>query len=456
MAHRTFRSLSSLRDVGLLALALAGCDTPPMMMPEPLPDPTLETDAVVTYAEIYVSGSYTDPSITTPRPWFPVDLGASANGELWIVQQMTRDPRFDDMTECPAAVMSGAPNDCSGIQGSTVAIANPRATTPAVDGDTARLVVDYNSWHFMRRPSSIAFGDPNLVLDPADFEGATNPDTGAPLFTSPITYTNTFATCHEHRTGNFTDQSPFIGPSLWTTDPAIYTGAPGTMSWEQNGSHLDMVHATQYCMGIAYDSANIYWTFNGEMGTVDRYDFVLPHVPGHYYHDDAIVTRYDFGADALARLPGVPSNMLVIGEHLYIADSGNGRIVRFARGSGTVTGAFRTHEGLDAEVMTGMGLETVLTAETLGGLWGGGRVEPSGMELLDADTLVVGNYATGHLSLINLDGTVLRTLDTGLGEGLGGIAVLDGTIYFAHAISRRVYRVDVDTTMRVPSEDPEA
>ena len=163
-------------------LALAGCSEP-MMMPDPLPDPTLETDAVVTYAEIYASGSYTDPSITTPRPWFPVDVAGNAVGELWVVQQMQRDPRFDDTTECPAAVMSGAPNDCSGIQGSTVAIAAPTAATPAIDGSTARLVVDYNSWHFMRRPSSIAFGDPNLVLDPADFEGATNPDTGAPLFT---------------------------------------------------------------------------------------------------------------------------------------------------------------------------------------------------------------------------------------------------------------------------------
>jgi hypothetical protein len=450
MRSNPVQRLRSVSRLSLVALAL-GCSDPVMMMPEPEP-PTLETDAVVTYAEIYASGSYTDPAITTPRPWIPVDLGASAAGELWIVQQMQRDPRFDDTTECVAAVMSGAANDCSGLQGSTVAIADPRASTPAVDGTTARLVVDYNSWHFMRRPSSIAFGDPNLVLDPADFEGATNPDTGAPLLTSPVTYTNTFATCHEHRTGNFTDQSPFIGPALWTTDPAIYTGAPGTMSWEQNGSHLDMVHATPYCMGIAYDSGNVYWTFNGEVGMVDRYDFRLPHVPGHYYHDDAIVTRYDFGADALARLPGVPSNMMVVGEHLYIADTGNGRVVRFGRATGTVTGAFRTHEGLDAEVMTGMGLETVLSAEVLGGLWGGGRVEPSGLEMLDADTLVVGNYATGHITLVDLDGTVLRTLDTGLGEGLAGITVIDGTIYFAHTVSRRVYRVDVDTTMRVPSE----
>lgn len=450
MTRSSIAARSALSLSVLSLLSLGGCSEPEPPIVEPLPDPTLETDAVVSYAEVYVSGTYTDFAISTPRPWIPTDLAGTAAGELWIVQRMERDPRFDDTTECVAAAQMGAANDCSGLQGSTVAVADPRAAAAAVDGSTARIVVDGNSWHFMRRPSSIAFGDPNLVLDPADFEGATDPNTGAPLLTSPVTYVNTFATCHEHRTGNFTDQSPFIGPALWTTDPTIYDGGGPSTDWE-NGSHLDMVHATEYCMGIAYDAGNAYWTFNGAQGTIDYYDFNLPHVPGHYFHDDATIARYDFGADALARLPNVPSNMLVIGDHLYIADTGNGRVVRFPRDGGAVTGSFRTHEGLDAEVMTGMTLESVVSVDTLAGLWGGGRVEPSGMAQLDADTLVIGNYATGHISLIDLDGTVLRTLDTGLGEGLAGITVIDGTIYFAHMIQRRVYRVDVDTTMRVAS-----
>ena len=41
-----------------------------------------------------------------------------------------------------------------------------------------------------------------------------------------------------------------------------------------------MVHATQNCMGIAWERDNVYWTLNGEEGTLDRYDFGVPHVPG--------------------------------------------------------------------------------------------------------------------------------------------------------------------------------
>lgn len=417
---------------------LAACSEPPA----PLDPPTLETDARVTFATLYASGTYPELS----RPWIPVDVAGSAAGSLFIVQRMERDPRFDDTTECVLASQSGAANDCMGLQGSTVQIDAPTAAEPAIDGATARLVVDYNAWHFMRRPSAIAFGDPALELDPADFEGATDPDTGLPLFTEPLTYPDTFATCHEHHTGNFTDQSAFIGPTLWTADPAIYTGMPTSVGW-QNGSHLDMVHATPYCVGLAYDAgANLYWAFNGELGTIDRYDFNLPHVPGHYFHDDAEVIRYDFGAEPLARLPNVPSNLETHGAYLYVADTGNGRVVRFDRSAGDVTGSFRTHEGLEASVMTGMGLETVLSTEALAAAWGG-PVEPSGLAFL-GDTLVVGSHGTGHLSLVAGDGTILRTIDTGLGAGLGGVTVIDGVIYFAHLTQRRVYRVDVDTTMR--------
>ncbi len=445
---RTFvPAFSSLVLTSSLALTVMGCEEQPpaMMMTSPA---TLKTDALVRYAEVYVSGTYSDWSISE-RPWIPVDLGSTVGGELWIVQRMERSGSFDDTTECPSDSMSGAANDCNALQGSTVAIAEPRTSSPAVDGSSARFVVDGNAWHFMRRPSAIAFGDPNLTLDPTDFQGAANPDR-TPVIASPVTYPDTFATCHEHSTGNYTDQSAFIGPTLWTADPAIYNGASPSASdpsWK-NGSHLDMVHATEYCMGIAYDSANMYWTFNGALGTVDHYDFARPHVPGHYFHDDATVTRYDFGDDALARLPNVPSNMIVVGEHLYIADTGNGRVVRFDRNDGEANGAFRTYEGLFADIMTDITLETVLDVDTLSGLWGGGRIEPSGLALLDADTLVVGNYGSGHITLVGLDGTVHRTLDTGLGEGLAGISVIDGTIYFAHMVHRRVYRIDVDTTMR--------
>jgi hypothetical protein len=434
-----------MKRLGLvfLMLSVLGCSEAPMEPPPP--DPTLETDAVVRYSVVYQSGALSLPGFG-PRDWIPTDVTASPMGELWVVQRMVRDPSFDDDTECVAAAQRGAANDCTGLTGSTVGLRDPRAAEAATeDNGRANLVVDANSWHFMRRPSAIAFGATEVRIEPDD-PGAMDSTTMTSILTEAAVYTNTFATCHEHRTGNFTDQAAFIGPTLWTADPAIYNGVNGDYDWS-NGSHLDMLHATSYCMGIAHDSASVYWTFNGELGTLDRYDFGAPHVVGHYYHDDGLITRFELGADALARLPDVPSNMMVSGDHLYIADTGNGRVVRFARNATpTQMGTFLSHEGIRGDVMGEMPLEVIASIEELSAIWGA-RVEPSGLAFVGS-TLVVANHGTGHIALFDADGQLLRNLDTGLGEGIGGLTVMDGAIYFAHMRERRVYRIDVDTTMR--------
>merc|ERR1711974_36901 len=90
----------------------------------------------------------------------------------------------------------------------------------------------------------------------------------------------TFATCGEAATGNFEDNpAMFIGPSLWSTDLAVYAKPSGG-----NGSHLDMLHATPWCMGIAHEVDNVYWAFNGHVGSLDRYDFNNDHGPGNDDH----------------------------------------------------------------------------------------------------------------------------------------------------------------------------
>lgn len=427
-------------------------------MTEPEPDagpedpPTLETDAVVTFATVYESGQY-EPGFGAPgRDFIPMDLSAAPTGELWVVQRVQRDDRFDDETECTQAAQTGAANDCAYLTGGTVAITDPGASEAATeDNGRAKVVVDYNAWHFMRRPSSIAFGATEVRIEPGH-PGALDPNTGESIIDEPMVLTNTFATCHEHGTGNFTDQAPFIGPTLWTSDPEIYNGTNGSESWS-NGSHLDMVHATQYCMGIAYDSEaeedSVYWVFNGQEGAIDRYDFGAPHVPGHYDHDDARVKRYAFFDDPLVRVPNVPSNLEVAGDSLFIADTGNGRVVRLDRtNEGTVGGHFRTFENLSAEVVDDVPLETVIGKDELEALWGS-DVEPSGLAMLDDETLIVANHASGHLTILRTDGEVLRTIDTETGEGIGGIAVLDGVVYFVQMRERRIYRLDVDETMRV-------
>lgn len=427
-----------------LLLVLASCSEAPVE-PEPDPEaPTLRTNAAVSFAVVYQSGTYSELGLAA-REWIPVDVSASPMGELWVVQRMRRDERFDDLSECASDSQRGAPNDCAGLQGGTVALREPTSSGPATaENGRATVIVDANAWHFMRRPSAIAFGATELRIEPDD-PGAVDPITRQPVLTEAVVYTNTFATCHEHFTGNFTDQDAFIGPTLWTADPAIYNGVNGEYEWS-NGAHLDMLHATSYCMGIAHDGAAVYWAFNGELGTLDRYDFVIPHVPGHHFHEDGIVRRYDFDGDALSRLPNVPSNMAIAGRHLYIADTGNGRVVRFDREAPmSATTTFRTHELIEGEVMGDAELEVVVEADALAELWGE-RVEPSGLALLDDETLVVASHGSGHLTLMGLDGAHVRTIDTELGEGIGGLAVMDGVIYFAHMGARRVYRLDVDPT----------
>ena len=130
-------------------------------------------------------------------------------------------------------------------------------------GDSPEVTMkeDGNAWHFMRRPTSIAFG--------------TN---------------GNLATCGEARTANYEDQpSNYNGPTLWSSDPAIF-GVPPKPG--QNGTHLDMLHETPFCMGIAHERDNVYWTFNGELGALDRYDFNEPHQIGGEDHADGELFRY--------------------------------------------------------------------------------------------------------------------------------------------------------------------
>lgn len=396
---------------------------------------TLEDGAPVAFATTYDAEMYTAGGAN--RMWYPVDLSVHPAGELWVIQRMERSGEFDDDTECTERGLVGAPNDCVSLQGSTVAIDSPASAEPASGSNgRANVIVDPNAWHFMRRPSGIAFGAEELRLGPGD-EGAAGADLAAELVMR-----DTFATCHEHWTGNPTDNAPFIGPSLWSADPSIY-GTMGSFDWS-NGSHLDMVHATEYCMGIAYEGGNVYWLFNGDLGALDRYDFVQPHHPGHFYHDDAIVTRHHLPVeDPLVRLPTVPSNMVIEGDALYVADTGNGRVLRFDMGmTGNPGGNFQTQEGIVGTNVFDIGYREFATSATLEAEWGGAS-EPSGLTVLDNGTVIVANHATGHLTLLDSEGAVLRTIDTETGTGIGGMTDIDGDVYFAQIEQRRVVRMSV-------------
>ena len=99
--------------------------------------------------------------------------------------------------------------------------------TPSQSHETR---VDFHAGHFMGRPSSFAFG-----------------------------VENRFATCQETRDDwNCGPQAPddFMGPALWLADLDVYAriGQEPCAPGKPEGSHIDMLHESPLCMGIAHDS----------------------------------------------------------------------------------------------------------------------------------------------------------------------------------------------------------
>lgn len=349
------------------------------------------------------TGNATLVSIYTPeaaREATDLDFHPES-GVLWVVLR-----EYEPSSECTEA----SPSSCAALQGSTIEITGANTESPS-----STWKRDTNAWHFMRQPTSIAIGQVD------DRDGAT-------------AGSREFATCHEWRTGNYDDSFPdFIGPSLWTTDPKVYpfTGPGG------NGSHLDMLHASPFCMGIAHQKDAVYWVFNGKIGSIDRYDFKEPHISGGHDHSDGEIHRYVEGQ--LKREPRVPSHMAFgsLGRMLYIVDTGNKRVVRLDTASGTEGSRFSpTYDGLAvSNNVTGAELTEIIAPGTL--------EAPSGLAIAD-DTLYVTDQATSMIYAFDLEGTLLNQLDTGLQAGsLAGITIgPEGKAYIVDQRTSEVFRID--------------
>src|SRR5690606_5406775 len=251
--------------VALLLLASLGCSSEALDSPDDPQGPSADSTAVA-----LGTGDGSPESMELVTLFTPTgELSATAlafdplrSGELWVTLR-----RFPTDAPCTMTVTTG----CAALIGEVALIQDATGDSPEVT-----MKEDGNAWHFMRRPTSIAFG--------------TN---------------GNLATCGEARTANYEDQpSNYNGPTLWSSDPAIF-GVPPKPG--QNGTHLDMLHETPFCMGIAHERDNVYWTFNGELGALDRYDFNEPHQIGGEDHADGELFRYVEGA--VARTPEIPSHL---------------------------------------------------------------------------------------------------------------------------------------------------
>ena len=282
------------------------------------------------------------------------------------------------------------------------------------DAPTSQKIIDPYALHFMDNVSSIAFGAPGM-----------------------------FATCQESR-NTYNDTAPpndFMGPTLWSSDLDIFGQSnPAAVKYLTDkygvytdlGSHLDMLHDTPLCMGIAWEVDNAYWTFDG-WDSISRQDFQQDHGPGFDDHSDGEILRYVEGE--VDRLPDVPSHLEF--DHdtklLYISDTGNGRIAVLDTQTGTIGAELPQTDATQYPVHNRMD-DAVITTFVSKGL-----DEPSGMALHDG-YVWVSDHATGLIAAYDMKGAIVDWVN--VEPGIMGIAFgPDGSLYYANGETNEVIRM---------------
>ena len=321
-----------------------------------------------------------------------LDWNPAGDGELWITL-------VEDSVEAPCTPTDSA--GCNALEGVMGIVHGASTESPSPE-----VVLDGNGWHFLRRPMGIAVAPP-----------------GRRHF---------FCTCGDARTANYTDEEvPYNGPVLWDADRAIFGATPGP---GMNGTHVDMLHETPYCMGAASEVDNVFWVFNGDAGSFDRYNFNRPHEPGGEDHSDGEIWRY--GEGELARVPSVPSGMAFDErrKELYVSDSGHGRVVALDTTSGFEDGDIVAYEAIPKHVrMSGAVVRDVAS----------GLGVPSGLALHEG-VLVVVDHGASRILALEPSGNVLRELDTGLpANSLGGVSIgPDDKAYITDLVTGTAYRIE--------------
>ncbi|MDG1479305.1 MAG: hypothetical protein P8R54_06920 [Myxococcota bacterium] len=309
-----------------------------------------------------------DDGLDVPRD---LEFNPAVEGELWIVN------RADD----------------------SVTVVFDAGT----DSQDSTHIIDSYALHFMEEPSSISFG------------AATFADSDA----------LTFGTCQESRNTYNDNYAPndFMGPSLWSADLDLFGESnPDAIDYLSKlfgfyadlGSHLDMLHESPLCMGIAWETENVYWVFDGSDGNIVRYDFADDHDLGYDDHSDGVVSRHV--EIEVERVEDVPSHMDIdpATNLLYVADTGNNRILVVDTTAGEEGDRLQASEpGVDHHEMENSVFSTFIDGAEYG------LGQPSGLTLVD-DYLLVSDHATGNLFAFNLDGELVDWVATGL-EGLMGI-----------------------------------
>jgi hypothetical protein len=310
-------------------------------------------------------------------------------------------------------------------------------TDVGTDDQEADHRIDPFAMHFMEEVSSISFG------------AATHAGSDA----------LTFGTCQESRNTYNDDYAPndFMGPSLWSADFDIFATTNEEAVeyltdlfgfYTDLGSHLDMLHESPLCMGIAWEKDNAYWVFDGSDGRVVRYDFVDDHGVGYDDHSDGIIARMQ--GLVVERVEGVPSHMDIDPATglLYVADTGKNRIVVIDTATGEKGDRLSKAEpGTDHHELVGVEYDKIIDGDDYDGM-----EQPSGLEVVDGHLLLT-DHETGMIFAFALSGEgvegasveLVDWLDTGRAGGIMGIDApsLD-EIWFVDASEDELVRLTAD------------
>ena len=292
-----------------------------------------------------------------------------------------------------------------GSGGSVIRFENPGETN-----QTSEYREDGNAWHFMSLPSAIAFSDDNI----------------------------NFATSTAIQDANHnTPPGIFAGPTLWSSDLSIFAMPSGG-----NGSHLDMLHQSPNCMGIAHEADNIFWVYDGYNQDIAQYNFMDDHGPGNSDHTDGIVRRYT-EIDVL-RDGEIPSHLVLdkTTGWLYIVDVGNDRVLRLDINSGTLGSNLSSpsESFLDHKAVVNVTWEVLIDS---------GLTEPSGIDVV-GNHLVVSDHSTGDIVIYDISGTSaieLGRIQTGQ-QGICGLKVgTQGYIWYVNETLNTVVRIEPENIL---------
>lgn len=312
-----------------------------------------------------------------------------ARNELWVVNKDTEE--------------SGS---------STVTFMDVNA--PVLD---ALVLEDANNWHFMSLTTGLAMSD------------------NGNFATSPGVYD-----------ANHNGGDAFTGPTLWSSDLAVYAQPSGG-----NGSHLDMLHQNPESQGIALESLNRFWVTDGYNGDVTMNDFRSDHGPGADDHVDGIIKRYQEFSITKDPNDHIVSHLVLDKPTgwLYVVDHGAQRVMRIDINTGSTgpaptwppTGPYENY----AEYTTVVNYDWEEVIST-------GLVEPAGIEVI-GDRLLVSDHSNGDIIIYDISSTPLVELgriQTNLPGIMGIVVGPSGMIWAVNATTSELLLIEPDAIAGVP------